>query len=97
MRENKPSTLPDSADNAPDLSTPEWCEKFARAKVQRGRPRSRTTKVSTTIRLDGDILAYFRNGGDGWQTRINETLRAAMRPEIKKVEPSRARPNRKRA
>ncbi len=80
MNANKPSTPLDSADDAPDLSTPEWREKFARAKVRRGRPKAEKTKVSTTIRLDRDILEFFRGGGEGWQTRINETLRASMRP-----------------
>ena len=79
MPENKPSTRLDFSEDAPDLSTPDWREKFARAKVRRGRPKAETTKVSTTIRLDSDILEFFRGGGDGWQTRINETLRASMR------------------
>ena len=97
MTERKPSTRLVSADDAPDLSAPEWREKFAHAKVQRGRPRSGTTKVSTTLRLDPDVLAYFRSGGDGWQTRINEALRAAMQPRVKKAARSLARPLRERA
>jgi uncharacterized protein (DUF4415 family) len=28
--------------------------------------------------LDADILAALRETGDGWQTRINDTLRASM-------------------
>jgi uncharacterized protein (DUF4415 family) len=79
MNENKRSTPLDSADDAPDLSAPEWREKFAQAKVRRGRPKLEQTKVSTTIRLDRDVLEYYRGGGEGWQTRINSTLRAAMR------------------
>ncbi|HXZ18230.1 MAG TPA: BrnA antitoxin family protein [Roseiarcus sp.] len=27
------------------------------------------------LRLDADVLKFFRNVGLGWQTRINETLR----------------------
>ena len=80
MNANKHSTPLDSADDAPDLSAPDWQEKFASAKVRRGRPKAEKTKVSTTIRLDSDILEFFRGGGEGWQTRINETLRASMRP-----------------
>ena len=79
MNGNKPSTPLNSADDAPDLSTPDWQEKFAHAKVRRGRPKAEKKKVSTTIRLDSDILEFFRGGGEGWQTRINETLRASMR------------------
>lgn len=35
-------------------------------------------KVSTTIRFDADVLAALRATGDGWQTRINDTLRASL-------------------
>jgi len=31
--------------------------------------------VSTTIRLDADIIAAFRQQGEGWQTRVNAALR----------------------
>lgn len=58
MTANKPFTAPDFADDAPDLSAPEWREKFAAAAVRRGRPRAPTRKVSTTIRLDPDILGF---------------------------------------
>jgi uncharacterized protein (DUF4415 family) len=66
-----------SEDDAPDLSTPYWMEKFAQAKVQRGRPKATVTKVSTTIRLDPEVLAAFKASGPGWQGRINEALRKA--------------------
>ena len=29
-------------------------------------------------RLDADVLAALRDTGDGWQTRINEMLRASL-------------------
>ena len=32
-------------------------------------------KVSTTIRLDADILEHFKSRGRGWQTYINDELR----------------------
>lgn len=41
---------------------------------QRGRPVG-SDKESTTIRFDHDILAAFRAGGPGWQTRMNAALR----------------------
>ncbi|MGV0959900.1 MAG: BrnA antitoxin family protein [Limnohabitans sp.] len=41
---------------------------------QRGRPTG-SDKESTTIRFDRDVLAAFRAGGPGWQTRMNEALR----------------------
>ena len=62
-------------DDAPDLSAPEWAAKLAAAPVRRGRPRAPTRKVSTTIRLDADVLAACREKGEGWQTRVNAALR----------------------
>ena len=76
MTVNRPPIPPGfDPDDAPDLSTPEWREKFAAAKVQRGRPKAESRKVSTTIRLDADVIAEFRAGGDGWQSRINSALK----------------------
>lgn len=34
-------------------------------------------KQQVTLRLDPDIIAKFREGGPGWQTRINDALRKA--------------------
>ncbi len=78
MNGNKPSTVLDPEDDAPDLSTPEWQAEFAKVEFRRGRPKQADPKVSTTIRLDRDILDFFRSGGSGWQTRLNEVLRAAI-------------------
>lgn len=38
----------------------------------------RPLKKSVTLRLDADVLAWFKKQGRGYQTRINRTLRAAM-------------------
>ena len=62
-------------DDAPDLSTPYWQAKFAEAQVRRGRPPSEAPKVSTTIRLDPDVVEAFKADGPGWQSRINAALR----------------------
>lgn len=35
---------------------------------------SRRNKTSTTIRLDTDVLNWFKDQGQGWQTRINRVL-----------------------
>jgi uncharacterized protein (DUF4415 family) len=45
----------------------------------RGRPRSEITKQQVTLRLDRDVLEKFRSTGDGWQSRINEALRKAVK------------------
>ncbi len=33
-------------------------------------------KKAVSVRLDEDVLAWFRRGGKGYQTRINAVLRA---------------------
>lgn len=35
-------------------------------------------KERITIRLDSDILEFFRSGGSGYQSRINKVLREYM-------------------
>lgn len=32
-------------------------------------------KEQVTLRVDQDVLEFFRNGGPGWQDRINAALR----------------------
>ncbi len=52
---------------------------FDAVPVKRGQPKAEHPKVSTTLRLDADVLDHFRHLGPGWQTRINATLRSAIR------------------
>jgi uncharacterized protein (DUF4415 family) len=52
-------------------------EMFARAIVRRGlKPVSR--KAQLTLRVDNDVLDWFRRQGQGYQTKINALLRAYM-------------------
>ncbi len=39
--------------------------------------RSARSKEAVNLRLDADVLDYFRQTGPGWQSRINEALRKA--------------------
>jgi len=48
---------------------------FARAR------RSSHSKEHISIKLDADVLAFFRKGGPRYQTRINEVLRTFMEHE----------------
>jgi len=50
---------------------------FARAIVRRGL-KPVTRKAQLTIRLDQDVLDWFRERGPGYQTQINSLLRAYM-------------------
>jgi len=36
-----------------------------------------SVKEQVTLRIDQDVLEYFREAGPGWQDRINEALRQA--------------------
>ncbi len=45
--------------------------------VRRGRPKSDNPKQPVSLRLDREVIDWFKRGGDGWQTRINEELRKA--------------------
>jgi uncharacterized protein (DUF4415 family) len=63
-----------------DPDNPAWTEDMLGAPVlKRGRgPQSAPTKVLTSVRLDADILAFFKAQGAGYQSRINAALRTAM-------------------
>lgn len=53
-------------------------EQFARAVARRGlKPLARKQQV--TLRIDADVLEWFKVRGPGYQTRINELLRAYKR------------------
>jgi uncharacterized protein (DUF4415 family) len=77
-----------------DDDNPEWTDAdFARGRPgsevlppevlaafgkRRGRPKLAAPKKAVSLRLDQDVLAYFRATGAGWQRRVNEVLRKAM-------------------
>lgn len=39
-----------------------------------GRPKAQVVKRSVTIRMDEDVVNYFKASGPGWQTRMHEVL-----------------------
>jgi uncharacterized protein (DUF4415 family) len=45
----------------------------------RGRPPKEQPKHRLTLRLDADIVAWLKQQGNGYQTRINSILRDAMK------------------
>lgn len=50
---------------------PEFVERWQKARGKQKAP----TKVKTTVRFSPEVLEYFKNTGDGWQTRMDEVLR----------------------
>ena len=63
-----------------DPDNPPWSEEMlGPAVLKRGRgPQKSPTKVLTTVRLDADVMAFFKSQGRGYQTRINEELRKVV-------------------
>jgi uncharacterized protein (DUF4415 family) len=54
----------------------ETVDAIRRMRGQRG-PQKQPTKELISLRLDRDVVAALRATGFGWQTRANDTLRAA--------------------
>ena len=65
QRRKRPKTDP-TLDDDPNVRT--WM-------VAERREFYRPVKEQITLRLDKDVIAWFKAGGDGYQTRINEALR----------------------
>jgi len=54
------------------------------AEIRRVRGKNRLpTKEAVSIRIDQDVLAAFRAGGPGWQTRMNTVLRKWVESQSK--------------
>jgi uncharacterized protein (DUF4415 family) len=47
-------------------------------------PFYRPVKQQLTVRLDADVVAWLRQQGRGYQTRLNRVLREAMLEDVKK-------------
>jgi uncharacterized protein (DUF4415 family) len=60
------------------VGAPQWTpEKFARAVARKGlKPVPKKTLLS--LRIDADVIAWFRRQGAGYQSRMNALLRAYM-------------------
>ncbi len=62
-----------------DKDAPAWTpEMFARAIVRKGL-KPVPTKSLLSLRVDSDVLAWFRAQGRGYQSRMNALLRAFMK------------------
>jgi uncharacterized protein (DUF4415 family) len=56
---------------------------FAKAVVRRNL-QPVTRKEQLTLRIDSDVVKWYRTQGPGYQTRINSLLRAYMEEHLKK-------------
>ncbi len=51
----------------------------------RGRPRSENKKQLVSIRYSPEVIAYFRNTGEGWQARMDGVLREYIAQQSNKI------------
>ncbi len=56
---------------------PDIIEAFERMRGARG-PQKSPVKERVGMRLDADIVRHFRDTGPGWQSRVNDVLRAHL-------------------
>lgn len=59
---------------AKDVLPKEFFDGITRARGDRGRQKA-PTKEQITLRLDPDVLEFFRKKGSGYQAKINAALR----------------------
>ncbi len=92
MKKRKPDHVPQEdwdAVDIPELTEEDFARMRPAAEVvpdivaeyrrSRGRPPKESPKVSTTLRLDADVVESFRQRGRGWQTQMNDALREWLR------------------
>ena len=61
-----------------DGDAPEWTpEMFARAVMRKGL-KPVTKKALLSLRIDEDVIEWFKAQGSGYQSRMNALLRAYM-------------------
>ncbi len=73
------ASLPEEALNFSDIPA-------SRAEDWQGARRGqfyRPIKRQLTVRIDADVLEWLKNQGRGYQTRLNDILRAAMLQDLK--------------
>ncbi len=68
MSEEEVETIAAADQDGPPMTDEEW----ARGEI------TRPIKVSIGLRLDHDVLQWFKSKGQGYQTRINAVLRKYM-------------------
>ena len=67
----------DADPDAAELTDEQLAELRPLAELRRvGRPKAEVVKERVTIRLSSEVTEYFRATGSGWQTRIDDALKA---------------------
>ena len=50
----------------------------------RGRPKSENKKLLLSVRYSPEVIAYFRETGDGWQARMDGVLQEYVEKQVAK-------------
>lgn len=69
--------------NNPPLTDAQLAQ-FKRRRGQRG-PQLTPTKCQVTLRLDPEVIDFYKASGRGWQSRINDALLGAVKAKKKTV------------
>jgi uncharacterized protein (DUF4415 family) len=86
-QKREPAKLAAKPDMEIDSSgSPPLREKFWKNAVRN--PFYRPVKEQVTLRIDADILAWLRQQGKGYQSRLNSLLRSAMLERLRDKEKS---------
>ena len=64
--------------------TDEQLEQMVPLRSLRGRPVSARRKLQVTVRYSPEVIAWFKATGEGWQTRMDEVLRAYVTRRIRR-------------
>ena len=65
----------------------EWRVTYARLRAQDGEILRPLAKEPISLRVDADVLVWFRRQGRGYQTRMNAVLRQHMRAIVGGIAP----------
>lgn len=77
--EENPEWTKAEFENAVPLSgLPKSMQKVLSNRGKRG-PQKSPTKQLVSLRLSPEVLSHFKAKGPGWQTRIDNTLKSAIR------------------
>lgn len=62
---------------AAEILPPELLAVLPKRKPGQRGPQRTPVKKKISLRVDAEVLAYYRATGPGWQTRVNEALKKA--------------------
>ena len=74
LQENRKITAAARSDPDAQPLTPAQLKAMVPLKALRGRPKSDDAKLLLSVRYSPEVVAYFKQTGAGWQSRMNGVL-----------------------